>query len=1100
MAFAKLAHAYQLALKSHRHDRRVLKSQVDEMHASADILRMNNQTLQDRLVAVEQSAQFDSEEGRRLRDSLWEELQRVHRALGKESTYGEQVREDLKVANSQIALLKAQAAELTSLAPPPDMSGLAICGTDPASLGILLLAGREHTTRIRAFHVVKGGTGVAEPTLQKLFGELRQAELTHSPQAATASPAEVNAQSAAAAAAATQARHDALVADLESRVSEAHKVLARCEGQHTAALAQQSERHSAEMHTLRTTHQRECQQLEEQQRSLGQQLLEAGLLSVRQSARAGELRAVCEAKTTGLDDLRITSANTQRDLEVQLASWQGLLAERSQRLSEQAAETRLAEHRLQQQSQGAGELESRVAQLLQEQASSQRGMEQLDAQLSDSRSEVVALRAAHSIELAQLEERLQRQLLQAEEVHGAPLQQALSVQAGLQLQVACLEEAAVQHPLTLSALQRELAQERGLRAEEASEAQSAHASLQSRLALGRQEAGQRVQQAQQSLDRETAALQERLASQRAAHLQEMLQAGAVQASLKARNAELSIARRGAGEREQALQAEAQAEAARRTSAQRSEVERQAQEALSELRTQLALAEEDLSKEREANEGTMAEYTRSRERLSVAMADVKKLDSQIKVLTDSDASLREELEQTSTHYETQVAALHDQLQLLQQQLSSATATQAAQGAAMQLLQRQLVSTTADAAAAAAAHQQAVLLLQQQLASAMSASIVIPTSITAHSSATEGPAREPNSCSAAGGSTGSDSRQSGSATADAGSAHTSVSTGGKQPGDGKGPSSRTQLAAMRLELELSNAYAHALQAELLVMQSQYEALYSAIETAARHELQACVARRKQRSTNRTSAAAEEQKVFDLLAMIQTPSRNAHTNEAQAAKERCRLLQVAALIKSMALREASMAPPCEPVYVPQEEDPALQFYRDDGTELYPISDSHPYHHYIEDNVWYPGVSRDDMPHVPAAINPHSVSESKVSPSAKAPPHHSQPAHAEEHPSQDQAGQGHATMDDMGGSQADEWCRDVRASLSGSSSSWAGLQQQQAGASEDDPLSIGFEWNIAPSHPVPDFMSGLLSKPADSEDDPSSISAQWDLPPAEDFSKWQF
>lgn len=68
------------------------------------------QTLQDRLVAVEQSAQFDSEEGRRLRDSLWEELQRVHRALGKESTYGEQVREDLKVANSQIALLKVRGA------------------------------------------------------------------------------------------------------------------------------------------------------------------------------------------------------------------------------------------------------------------------------------------------------------------------------------------------------------------------------------------------------------------------------------------------------------------------------------------------------------------------------------------------------------------------------------------------------------------------------------------------------------------------------------------------------------------------------------------------------------------------------------------------------------------------------------------------------------------------------------------------------------------------------------------------------------------------------------------------------------------------------
>lgn len=43
MAFAKLAHTYQLALKSHRHDRRVLKSQVDEMRASADTLRMINQ-------------------------------------------------------------------------------------------------------------------------------------------------------------------------------------------------------------------------------------------------------------------------------------------------------------------------------------------------------------------------------------------------------------------------------------------------------------------------------------------------------------------------------------------------------------------------------------------------------------------------------------------------------------------------------------------------------------------------------------------------------------------------------------------------------------------------------------------------------------------------------------------------------------------------------------------------------------------------------------------------------------------------------------------------------------------------------------------------
>lgn len=64
------------------------------------------QTLQDRLVAFEQSAKFDSEGGRRLRDSLWEELQRVHRALGKESTHVEQVREDLKAANSQIAILK----------------------------------------------------------------------------------------------------------------------------------------------------------------------------------------------------------------------------------------------------------------------------------------------------------------------------------------------------------------------------------------------------------------------------------------------------------------------------------------------------------------------------------------------------------------------------------------------------------------------------------------------------------------------------------------------------------------------------------------------------------------------------------------------------------------------------------------------------------------------------------------------------------------------------------------------------------------------------------------------------------------------------------
>lgn len=153
----------------------------------------------------------------------------------------------------------------------------------------------------------------------------------------------------------------------------------------------------------------------------------------------------------------------------------------------------------------------------------------------------------------------------------------------------------------------------------------------------------------------------------------------------------------------------------------------------------------------------------------------------------------------------------------------------------------------------------------------------------------------------------------------------------------------------------------------------------------------------------------------------------------------------------------------------------------------------------MWYPGVSRDDMPHVPAAINPYSVPESKPPPSAKAPLHHSQPTHAQEYPSQDQAGQGHAMMDDTGGLQADEWCGDVRASLSGSSITWAGPQQQHA-ASEDDPLSIGFEWNIAPSHPVPDFMSGLLSKPADSEDDPSSISAQWDLPPAEDFSKWQF
>lgn len=44
-------------------------------------------------------------------------------------------------------------------------------------------------------------------------------------------------------------------------------------------------------------------------------------------------------------------------------------------------------------------------------------------------------------------------------------------------------------------------------------------------------------------------------------------------------------------------------------------------------------------------------------------------------------------------------------------------------------------------------------------------------------------------------------------------------------------------------------------------------------------------------------------------------------------CVDLQVAALIKSMALREASMAPPCDPVCVSQEEDPALQFYRDDG-----------------------------------------------------------------------------------------------------------------------------------------------------------------------------
>lgn len=193
-----------------------------------------------------------------------------------------------------------------------------------------------------------------------------------------------------------------------------------------------------------------------------------------------------------------------------------------------------------------------------------------------------------------------------------------------------------------------------------------------------------------------------------------------------------------------------------------------------------------------------------------MADVKKLESQLKTLTDGDASLREELEQTSTHYETEVAALQDQLQLLQQQLSSSTANQAAQGAAMQLLQRQLVLATADAADAAAAHQQAVLLLQQQLASATSASIVIPTAITAHSSATEGPSeRETNSSSTAGGSTGSDSTQSGSATVCASRAHTSVSTGGKQLGDGKGPSSRTQLAAMRLELELSNAYAHALQ---------------------------------------------------------------------------------------------------------------------------------------------------------------------------------------------------------------------------------------------------------------------------------------------------
>lgn len=50
-------------------------------------------------------------------------------------------------------------------------------------------------------------------------------------------------------------------------------------------------------------------------------------------------------------------------------------------------------------------------------------------------------------------------------------------------------------------------------------------------------------------------------------------------------------------------------------------------------------------------------------------------------------------------------------------------------------------------------------------------------------------------------------------------------------------------------------------------------------------------------------------------------------------CVDLQVAALIKSMALKEASMAPPCEPVCVSQEEDPALKFYRDDG-ELWPHS----------------------------------------------------------------------------------------------------------------------------------------------------------------------